>query len=126
MARHTFELKGKNQPLVRHDRVIHATEPVLAAIRLALDVAPNSTKFHVHLVDNRGHAFRPPPLRDKGWVGVRFEHKLARRIEFPQHDNLMFSWLGDEIKLCHRSPPYFSARPEGYPSDRILPPLDGG
>src|SRR5258707_3497076 len=80
-----------------------AVEPNLAAVGVAMGVAPPASVTDVEIIDGHSHPARPKPLHEQLWIGIGAEDQLARRIELPGEDNLRHSgFCGDLcLRRCH-------------------------
>src|SRR3954451_5924409 len=81
VAGHALPLEGLHDALGRRDLAVGSAEGGLAAVRVAGDETPAPAGPHVHDVDDRGRAARPPPLGDGRGIGVGGEDAVARRVE---------------------------------------------
>src|SRR5215475_2737972 len=81
MARHAFEFKGLNQPFRRCDLAVHASEPVIIAVRPAQDEAPGAARADDHFATDHRHAPWPPPMRHMFGPGDGLKDEPARGVE---------------------------------------------
>src|SRR5258705_7859639 len=77
-----------------------AVEPKLAAVGVAMEVAPSAGITDIEIFDGHRHSARPKPLHEQLWIGIGAEDELARRGELPGDDNLWQSGFCGDLCLC--------------------------
>src|SRR5260221_2012370 len=86
-----------------------AMEPNLAAVGVAMGIAPPAGITDVEIIDGHSHPARPKPLHEQLWIGIGAEDQLARRVELPGEDNLRHSGFCGDLCLCRCHTAFLSA-----------------
>ena len=105
MTGHAAPFERLHDPLGRGDLAVGAAEPGLAAVGVPHQEAPPAAALGVHLLDDRRHPARAPPLGDQLRVGEGREHAVPGRIEDPLDAELAVRRFGDCRFSAHRDPP---------------------